>query len=445
MNASRPLWRHRLARALAAAFLCGPWRHAELVARGAACLGEKPPWLPIAARWTRHAFPSPPASIEPVVERLLRLPSFQLATTGRPPTPKWRKAFLYVPPDPVARFAVPPLPSDGALARWLAIPEPLLAWLADVRGLNRRTAEARLHNYHPRWLPKAHGGVRLLEEPKPLLKQAQRRILAGLLAHLPPHAAAQAFCSGRSVHSHAALHAGQAVVIRIDLADFFGSIGRARVRALFEAAGYPRPVARSLAGLCTTATPPLVVARLPRPVDAAEVPYAASQRRHLLAPHLPQGAPTSPAIANLCAWELDVRLTALATTFGARYSRYADDLTFSGGPEVARRAGHLVELAMFAAYACGFAVRHGKTRVVRSGARQVVTGLVVNERPHVARAERDQLKAILHNCVRHGPAGQNRENHPDFRAHLLGRLGWVAAGDPRHGAKLRALFDRIAW
>ncbi len=445
MTTPQSRWRQRLARALGAAFLSGPWQHADLVARGAACLGDKPPWLSIAARWTRHAFPSPPATVAPVAERLLRLPSFQAATSGRSPKPRCRKAFLFAPPTTAPAFGLPPLASEAALAQWLAVPEPLLEWLADVRSLVRHSSESRLHHYHPRWLPKPHGGVRLLEEPKPLLKQVQRRLLAGLLAHLPPHAAAHAFRRGHSVLTHAAVHAGQAVVIRLDLADFFGSIGRGRVRALFESVGYPRPVAAALAGLCTTATPPSVVARLPRPVDAAEVPLVASQRRHLLAPHLPQGAPTSPAVANLCAWELDVRLAALAAVFGARYSRYADDLTFSGSSEVARRANALVELAMFVVYSCGFAVRHGKTRVQRAGARQRVTGLVVNERPHVARAERDALKATLHNCLLYGPAGQNRNGHPDFRAYLLGRIGWVAAADPHHGAKLRALFDGIAW
>ena len=86
-----------------------------------------------------------------------------------------------------------------------------------------------------------------------------------------------------------------------------------------------------------------------------------------------------------------------------------------------------------------------KTAVLPRAGRQVLGGLVVNERPHVSRADVDRLKAVLHNCVRHGPSSQNREGVLDFRAHLLGRVAWVAQHDPARGARLRASFDGIDW
>ena len=93
----------------------------------------------------------------------------------------------------------------------------------------------------------------------------------------------------------------------------------------------------------------------------------------------------------------------------------------------------------------GFRLQPAKTRVQRAGGRQTVTGIVVNAHPNVRRAEYDALRALLHNAARHGPASQNRSGHPDFRAHLAGRIAWVAAVNPARGDRLRAAFDRIAW
>jgi hypothetical protein len=85
------------------------------------------------------------------------------------------------------------------------------------------------------------------------------------------------------------------------------------------------------------------------------------------------------------------------------------------------------------------------TRVLRRGVRQRVAGVVVNARLNVGRAEYDALKAILFNCVRFGPEDQNRSGHADFRAHLAGRVAYVASLNPERGARLRELFDRIEW
>jgi RNA-directed DNA polymerase len=77
--------------------------------------------------------------------------------------------------------------------------------------------------------------------------------------------------------------------------------------------------------------------------------------------------------------------------------------------------------------------------------RQRITGIVVNDKLSASRRDVDQLRAILHNCLRHGPASQNREGHADFRAHLRGRIAWVASLDPAKGARLRAMFHRVRW
>jgi hypothetical protein len=128
----------------------------------------------------------------------------------------------------------------------------------------------------------------------------------------------------------------------------------------------------------------------------------------------------------------------MAAAMGIRYSRYADDLTFSGSAELAQafRRFHIQVAAI--AHEEGVVVNTRKTRLMNGSTRQVVTGIVVNQGMNIARKEIDLLKAILTNCVRHGPSSQNRESRPDFRAHVQGV-------NPGRGQRLRALFDRIAW
>jgi hypothetical protein len=231
-------------------------------------------------------------------------------------------------------------------------------------------------------------------------------------------------------------------VLKVDLKDFFPTVTAARVVALFLAAGYPEPVARLLAGLCTNRVPREVWEAPGAPGPGPETWRA---RRLYEQPHLPQGAPTSPALANLLAYRLDARLAGLAASAGARYTRYADDLVFSGGRDLEQSLRRFTAHASAAALEEGFAVNPRKTRVMRRGARQRVAGVVVNDRPNVARDEFDRLKATLHNCLRSGPHAQNRDGHPDFQAHLAGRVAHVMMLNQIRGQKLRKMLGAIAW
>ena len=271
--------------------------------------------------------------------------------------------------------------------------------------------------------------------PAPYLRAVQRRLLGQLLNGLPPHAAAFGYARGRSVVQHAALHAGQGRVLRFDLSDFFSAVRASRVHALFKTLGYSTAVARALTALCTTATPEAWLR------GQGRLDWAQCQR--LRDAHLPQGAPTSPALANLCAFALDARLTGLAEGFGARYSRYADDLVISGPVKLPVRAIS----AWVAAIAAdeGFDVNPRKTRSLGVAQRQSVCGIVVNEKPNLPRAEFDRLKATLHRCVVDGPSGQNRDGHADWRAHLQGRVAWAAQLNAAKAEKLRTLLDQVDW
>jgi hypothetical protein len=200
------------------------------------------------------------------------------------------------------------------------------------------------------------------------------------------------------------------------------------VYGLLRTAGYPEPVAHTLTALTTTRTPVDILR------DAVDRHRATLLRQ----PHLPQGAPTSPALANLCAFRLDRRLAGLAGRFGADYTRYADDLAFSGDLG-GQRAHRLVTQVTAVATAEGFGVNPAKTRVRGQADRQHLAGLVVNAAPAVPRVEYDRLRAILHDAARHGIDAANRDGHPDFAAHLAGRVAWVAHRHPARAAKLHRL------
>lgn len=295
-----------------------------------------------------------------------------------------------------------------------------LEWLAN-RGQYAR-------HYRTAWVPKRHGR-RLLEAPLPRLKAAQRVILRKVLDRAPLHARAMGFCKGRGAIDHASHHAGRRWVVTMDLQDFFATIHASRIAGLFRRLGYTHELARVLAELTTNA------ARL-------EGPCSRDERQLYERRHLPQGAPTSPALANLVATRLDRRLDSLAGTFGGSYSRYADDLVISCD----RYLSWLVPTIGAIATLEGFRVNFRKTRVMGPGDRQMVTGLVVNQRPGASRRARKELEALLYNCLRHGPVSQDRQAYGErFRDHLRGRVAYVHQVDPHRSGRLMELFRQIDW
>ena len=363
----------------------------------------------------------------------------------------WLAAPPEMQPAPkAAQWQVPAIESEGALAAWLGVTAGELEWFADLKRLAARRSEQKLWHYSYRILAKNYGSIRLIESPKPRLKDAQRKILTGILERIPTHTAAHGFVKGRSIKTFAAPHVGRRVVLRMDLRDFFPSIRSGRVQALFRTAGYPERVANLLGGLCTNATPRGVwrdaSSGACSGVGSGVGPLMVHEARQRYAwPHLPQGAPSSPALANLCAYRVDCRLSGLARAAGAVYTRYADDLAFSGDDQFDRGVERFAAHAAAVLLEEGFEVHHRKTRIMRRGVRQHLAGVVTNERVNVVRADFDRLKATLTNCVKHGPASQNREGHPEFWLHLAGRVAFVEMINPQKGARLRRIFEKIEW
>jgi RNA-directed DNA polymerase len=439
-----PILPQALARSLAA----GEATVGAAVARLTRTLGKKWRWIPpLAARYVQ-AFGGKCRPRERQVIAFLRAdPGFQKALAKHGDALQiadWQAPPSFV---PAQAWPIPQIATEGELAAWLGLSVSELEWLADLKNLGAKRKEEKLRHYRYRILPKDTGSVRLIEMPKPRLKEIQRRILAEILAAIPAHTAAHGFVKGRSIKTFAAPHAGRRVILRMDLREFFPRLSRARVQALFRTAGYPERVADLLGGLCTSAVPrDLWTQAAPNLGHPALDLMTLSELRRLYAvPHLPQGAPTSPALANLCTFRADCRLHGLARAAGASYTRYADDLAFSGDEKlescVDRFATHVAAILAEE----DLRLNHRKTRVMRQGVRQYLAGVVANQHVNGVRADFDRLKAILTNCVHRGAASQNRENHPAFRQHLAGRVAFVEMINPQKGARLRRIFDRIDW
>ena len=285
----------------------------------------------------------------------------------------------------------------------------LLSWLLYGRGMGadelarRLEIEKReLRRFRPQYrdftIPKRSGGTRRILAPEDDLKELQRRILRRLLNRLRAHPAAMGFERNRSIVTNARAHVGRAAVLRMDLVDFFPSTSARRVGKYFRRIGWNRQAARLLVRLCCHEK------------------------------GLPQGAPTSPRLSNLVNYRLDARLAGMARTFGAAYTRYADDITisFSDDRDAKERdisyleqywkspwTGKLIliepgtatsgnirfmrDFVRRVARTEGYQV-HGrkKTSVRRRHHCQTVTGLVVNDRVNLPRSTRRWLRAVEH-------------------------------------------------
>jgi len=250
--------------------------------------------------------------------------------------------------------------------------------------------EASTYSHYTRFeIPKRSGGMRAIWAPLPTLKQAQHWILHEILERLVVHGAAHGFLSGRSIATNAAEHRNSQLLVKLDIENFFPSISWKRVKGVFRKAGYPEQIATLLALLCTEAPREIVQ-------DNGKTYYVALAERCL-----PQGAPTSPALTNALCLRLDRRITGFADKAGWRYTRYADDLTFSFAADNSQEAdiSRLLGTVKRILGEEGFNVNVKKTHVIRQHQAQQVTGLIVNgtQAPRVSRNLKRQMRAALHN------------------------------------------------
>ncbi|MEZ5325087.1 MAG: reverse transcriptase family protein [Verrucomicrobiales bacterium] len=314
--------------------------------------------------------------------------------------------------EQLARLNLPQWQSEQDIADALGIPLKTLWHYSIHRNMER------FSHYVTFAIAKRSGGERLIMAPKSRLRAMQRQLVTLLVRQLPLHDAAHGFRRGHSIRSGADCHARKQVVVRVDLADFFPTVHFGRVRGYLIACGYSYPVATTLAVLMTEAE------RQPVEVDGTVYHVPVTPR------YCVQGAPTSPGICNAIVRKLDNRLAGLARQFQFDYTRYADDLTFSGAepntvPRLLKLIGNIVESE-------GFNVNAAKTRVMRKGRRQSVTGVTVNEVIGLSRKERRKLRAALHQQKLNGVPGDctNQQLH--------GKLAYLHMLNPSQAMKLKS-------
>lgn len=258
----------------------------------------------------------------------------------------------------------------------------------------------------------------MLREPNSQLKDVQKRINERILQRLLLPLEVHGSRKGHSIKTFGEVHTGQSVVMRIDLKDFFPSIRPTRIYQLFSRLGCAPPVARLLTLLTT--------------------------HQH----QLPQGAPTSPSLANLMVVGsgLRTRLKKLAVTHRLNVGLYVDDIMMSGNIEPERLKKLLVRIVS----ECGFEINREKLGAHfsrRAHERQEGPGVVLNEKVNVRKDYVRRLRATLHACGVKGvgsqiPKGMTREG---FRQRLFGQIGHVRWLNRPKGDRLLAEFMRIDW
>ncbi|QMI06131.1 reverse transcriptase family protein [Citrobacter sp. RHB25-C09] len=282
---------------------------------------------------------------------------------------------------------------------------------------------SRINHYRRFSLLKKSGGERLISAPMPRLKRAQYWILENILNRVKLHDAAHGFVAGRSILTNALPHVGRAVVINLDMENFFPTVSYRRVKGLFRQLGYGEQIATELALLTTEPETEQVV------LDGENWFVQQGER------FLPQGAPSSPAISNIICRRLDSRLHAMAHKLGFAYTRYADDMTFS----CADNRGNVQQLL----WRCkqivqdeGFRVHPQKTRVMRKPQQQQVTGIVVNEKPSLDRKTLKRFRALLFQIAKDGMEGK-RWGPGELMASIEGYANFVALVAPGKGIPLQ--------
>ena len=262
-----------------------------------------------------------------------------------------------------------------------------VAELARRMGLTVEELQAARPVYRTVHVRKRAGGTRTLLVPDAATKALQRRLLRRVLGRVPVHPAAHGFERGRSIVSNAAMHAGRRVVVKMDVVDFFGSTSARRVRRLYRVLGWD--------------------------AEAADILMRWTTQEG----GLPAGAPTSPRVANLVNVQLDARLARLAVALGATYTRYADDLTFSFYADDHAALADLLGATRRIAKQHGYRLHvERKLQIRRRHHRQVVTGLVVNQRVALPRVRRRWLRAVEHRIYAGGEATINREQLRGWQA-----------------------------
>ena len=319
--------------------------------------------------------------------------------------------------DSLVRHGLPVFTNETDLANAMGISLSALRFLAFSRKVST------VSHYRKFYLAKKSGGKRLISAPMPRLKNVQYWILENILQRIKVHPAVHGFIPQHSILTNATPHIGKDVVLNIDVKDFFPSIHFKRVKGMLQQLGYSEKIASILSLLCTEAITEEVA------MDGKTYFVQKGNRA------LPQGAPTSPAITTILCYKMDKRLQGLADAHQCTYTRYADDVTFSSlnkGINMQQMVWRIKKILEDE----GFAVHPDKISIMRKGACQQVTGIVVNKKLSISRQKLRQFRALLHN-LEHKPGFLPAWGRNNSTAAILGYANFVKMVDPAKGTALQ--------
>ncbi|WP_055448102.1 reverse transcriptase family protein [Lacinutrix mariniflava] len=294
--------------------------------------------------------------------------------------------------------------------------------VGELRFLSFTRKNSKISHYKRFQMPKKSGGYRLISAPMPKLKKAQHWILEHILNNVKVHDNAHGCVIGKSIKTNAVPHIGKAVVVNQDFKNFFPSVTYNRIKGVFMSLGYSNQVATILALLCSE----------PKILDVSllgEDYYAQRGERFL-----PQGSPCSPAITNVLCRKLDFRLSGLAKKYDFDYTRYVDDITFSGDKKSLPKITALLKYSGKIVRDENFMLHPEKLRVMKRNAKQEVTGVVVNEKANIAKTSLKRFRALLHLIEKEGIEGKYWNKGGNVLAQIDGYANFIFQIDEVKGA-----------
>jgi hypothetical protein len=244
--------------------------------------------------------------------------------------------------------------------------------------------------------PKPGGTSRTICVPTGPLQLLQQKIKEHILDKVPLLPCVHGGVHGRSVLTNTRPHVRKQIVFTLDIKDFFPSVGPAVVHTVFTALGFESEASSLLVDITTWDS------------------------------HLPQGVPTSSGLANLAMTRVDLRLNTLASKCGFDYTRFVDDLAFSGS----RRLLSFRNLIRRIVEDEGFTVNPNKNRTMHAGMRQIVIGVVVNDKINLPREKRELIRT---QTLRFISTPKRFRKNP---SRLRGQLSWLSSVNPTLGNQL---------
>jgi len=300
---------------------------------------------------------------------------------------------------------------------------------------------SRQDNYNRFKLKKKRGGFRVIQTPQDELKYLQRWILENILNKKQSHKACKGFDPETSIKLNAEKHLNQEGILKIDLLRFYDSINEKRVYGLFKSLGYHPNLSVSLAKICTIVPDKFLFSSFKKKEQ-----HLKQKIRQDSLGIVPQGAPSSPKITNLIAIKLDNRLQKLADKHKLNYTRYADDLTFSGTIETLTKIKKVVYRIIKDE---NLYPNYSKTKILKRGNPFFVTGLCVqNSIVTVSKKKKLEIEHHLHHCIKNGVLSHlttSKITNRNFKDWLLGNIAFVNGVERGLGEKYFKQFNEIQW